>query len=175
MAAFPPSPDLSPHQNPSFISLSLHDSFSLANPAGDAHVANLAVSTALKPSAFSSPPASGGFAVGLQDYGLGPADMAMPSAKRPRHTSHSPSDHELTTDVKPPRKDSDAVVSSASAEVTTPTDARPNPKKRPSISADTIDYPRRRATIAVCIPHPTDRLFPCPTARSTSHKTTAGR
>lgn len=60
---------------------------------------------------------------------------------RPRNMSLSPTDRELSSDVKPPRRGSIVDLDP---------DDRGNPLKR-KFSTDTIDYPRRRATIAVSL------------------------
>lgn len=61
---------------------------------------------------------------------------------RQRTMSQSSTDRDLASDVKTECKGSDNSLSG---------DARPNnPKKRPSTGGDGVDYPRRRATIAVC-------------------------
>jgi hypothetical protein len=58
--------------------------------------------------------------------------------KRPRNMSQSSgTDREMSNDAAPPQQNGP----------TSNNEQRPNPKKRPS--TDTIDYPRRRATIAV--------------------------
>ena len=57
-------------------------------------------------------------------------------------------DRDILNDIKPSLRDS--------VEVSTPGgpgDARVNSKKRASPSGDTVDYPRRRATIAVRYSH----------------------
>jgi len=71
------------------------------------------------------------------------------SELRQRTMSQSSTERDLASEVKAERKGSDNSLSG---------DARPNnPKKRPSTGGDSVDYPRRRATIAVrtLIPAPT--------------------
>lgn len=74
-----------------------------------------------------------GFAVGPDGPMTGDADL------RERTMSQSSAEREIPGDVKPERKGSTVSLTD---------EARPNPKKRPSTSSDTVDYPRRRATIA---------------------------
>ena len=145
MAAIPLSPGLSPLQNLATIAFTppQHPSLSINTQpilSSYSNAVNLAVTTTIRSGSFSSPTASVGFAVESQDNGFGPAE-APPSAKRIRNLSHTSSDHDLLTDIRTPRKDSDTLL--------TPTDSKQNPKKRSSVSGDSLDYPRRRATIAV--------------------------
>jgi hypothetical protein len=133
MGTVPLSPALSPHSlstnNSSFFP---PDSYSLSlSPYADTNSFNL--QAALKANHFAVAVQNQSFAQ-FQNGGLMTEDLKS----RPRNMSQSSTDRELSTDVKPPRKDSDAVADS---------DSRQNPLKRKS--TDTIDYPRRRATIAV--------------------------
>jgi hypothetical protein len=66
--------------------------------------------------------------------------MAGDVKNRARKSSHSSTDRELSIDVKAAEKSS-----IADSDVKTSIDS-PGPRKR--ASADPIDYPRRRATIA---------------------------
>jgi hypothetical protein len=67
--------------------------------------------------------------------------------KRPRNMSQSSgTDREMSNDNTPPAQ-SNGIPPTSNGTNGTGTDPRPATKKRPS--TDTIDYPRRRATIAV--------------------------
>ena len=67
--------------------------------------------------------------------------------KRPRNMSQSSgTDREMSSDLTPPAQ-SNGMPPTSNGSNGAHSESRPNPKKRPS--TDTIDYPRRRATIAV--------------------------
>jgi hypothetical protein len=146
--AVPPTPASSPLDlSTSNFLLYDPDSFFCAEDhqlSFSAHAITLAATDALKSSRYSSPPASVGFAVGGHDDGtrLQRSEQTR-DRKRPRTTSPSSTDREVSVEVKPPRKDSSDTACNS------PVEPKSNPKKRPSVSGDTVDYPRRRATIAV--------------------------
>jgi hypothetical protein len=68
--------------------------------------------------------------------------------KRPRNMSQSSgTDREMSTNGTPPATNQGNTAPSSTISNGTSSEQRPSNKKRPS--TDTIDYPRRRATIAV--------------------------
>lgn len=72
--------------------------------------------------------------------------LSNPFRKRPRNMSQSSgTDREMSNDTPPAQTNGIAPTSNGSNG--TSAEPRPSSKKRPS--TDTIDYPRRRATIAV--------------------------
>jgi hypothetical protein len=74
----------------------------------------------------------------------GSSSLINPFKKRPRNMSQSSgTDREMSTDNTPPAQTNGIAPTSNG----TSSESRPSTKKRPS--TDTIDYPRRRATIAV--------------------------
>jgi hypothetical protein len=129
------SPALSPHSLAATTSSSgpffAPESYSLSFPPYDINEFPFHTPLKAAPHSFSH---SLGFAPLVQNGGL----MSSEDVKtRPRNMSSSSTDRELSSDVKPRRKDSDTLDG----------DSRSNPRKR--ASTDTVDYPRRRATIAV--------------------------
>ena len=73
--------------------------------------------------------------------------LTNPFKKRPRNMSQSSgTDREMSSDLTPPAQSNGTAPTSNGANGTH-SEPRPSTKKRPS--TDTIDYPRRRATIAV--------------------------
>ena len=72
--------------------------------------------------------------------------LGGPFKRRPRNMSQSSgTDREMSNDNTPPA--SNGIAPTSNGTNGTSTEPRPSTKKRPS--TDTIDYPRRRATIAV--------------------------
>lgn len=138
MAGITPSPDVSPVSAATSNGHFPRDSFTLS-------LSNLpdAGSFVLK-SALRSPH--------LLDSpnGLFPSPSSNPFKKRPRNMSQSSgTDREMSNDNTPPAQPNGAAPTSNGTNATS-TEPRPMAKKRPS--TDTIDYPRRRATIAVRLP-----------------------
>lgn len=136
MAGITPSPDVSP--------------VSAATTNGgfprDAFCLNLSAlpdaNTFILKSALTSPhlldPPNGLF--------TGNGGLSNPFKKRPRNMSQSSgTDREMSNDNTPPA--SNGIAPTSNGTNGTSTEPRPSTKKRPS--TDTIDYPRRRATIAV--------------------------
>ncbi|KAI4659099.1 uncharacterized protein J4E92_003904 [Alternaria infectoria] len=135
MAGITPSPDVSP--------------VSAATTNGgfprDAFCLNLSAlpdaNTFILKSALTSPhlldPPNGLF--------TGNGGLSNPFKKRPRNMSQSSgTDREMSNDNTPPA--SNGIAPTSNGTNGTSTEQRPSTKKRPS--TDTIDYPRRRATIA---------------------------
>jgi hypothetical protein len=77
----------------------------------------------------------------------GSGALSNPFKKRPRNMSQSSgTDREMSNDNTPPAQ-THGIAPTSNGSNGTSSEPRPNTKKRPS--TDTIDYPRRRATIAV--------------------------
>jgi hypothetical protein len=137
MAGITPSPDVSPVS-----AATTHGGF-----PRDAFCLNLSTlpdaNTFILKSALTSPH--------LLDSpnGLFPGSLGLsnPFKKRPRNMSQSSgTDREMSNDNTPPAQ-ANGIAPTSNGTNGTSTDSRPSTKKRPS--TDTIDYPRRRATIAV--------------------------
>ncbi|KAF2457545.1 hypothetical protein BDY21DRAFT_28567 [Lineolata rhizophorae] len=137
MAAVTPSPDVSPVSAATTNGHFPHDQFCL-NLAALPDTSNFVLKTALKSPhlALDSPISPNGLYSPSNGILNGPAFK-----KRPRNMSQSSTERDLSGD-KPP------LSAGAAPAATNGADSRQttNPKKRPS--TDTIDYPRRRATIA---------------------------
>jgi len=84
----------------------------------------------------------------------GAGRLSNPFKKRPRNMSQSSgTDREMSNETTPPA--SNGIAPTSNGTDGSGPEPRPATKKRPS--TDTIDYPRRRATIAVqlpSLPHP---------------------
>ena len=138
MAGLTPSPDISPVSAATSNGLFPQDSFCL-NLSALPDSSNFMLKSALRsPHLIGSPNGLFFGGTGLNSY-----------RKRPRNMSQSSgTDREMSTNSTPPathHTGSTAAVSTISNG--THSEQRPPNKKRPS--TDTIDYPRRRATIAV--------------------------
>lgn len=139
MSAITPSPDVSP--------VSAATTNGLQFPRSDSFCLNLStlpdagsfiLKSALRsPHLLESP--NGLFS--------GHGGSSNPFRKRPRNMSQSSgTDREMSSDLTPPAQLNGTAPTSNNGNGSG-TEARPSSKKRPS--TDTIDYPRRRATIAV--------------------------
>jgi hypothetical protein len=126
MAAVTPSPDVSPVSAATTNGQFPRDSFCL-NLSTLPDSSNFVLKSTLKsPHLLESP------------NGFFPTNGVF--KKRPRNMSQSSgTDREMSNDAQPQPNGGGPTSNSS--------EPRPNPKKRPS--TDTIDYPRRRATIAV--------------------------
>jgi hypothetical protein len=137
MTAITPSPDVSPVSAATTSGQFPRDSFCL-NLSTLPDAGNFVLKSALRsPHLLESP--NGLFS--------GHGSLSNPFQKRPRNMSQSSgTDRELSSDLTPPAQ-SNGMAPTSHGSNGTHSESRPNPKKRPS--TDTIDYPRRRATIAV--------------------------
>lgn len=148
MAGVTPSPDVSPVSAATTNGLFPRDSFCL-NLSTLPDASNFVLKSTLKsPHLLESP---GGFY-----SGNGVLNGSF--KKRPRNMSQSSgTDREMSNDnTSPNQPNGTAPTSNGTSE------PRASNKKRPS--TDTIDYPRRRATIAVRLPAPIRRrIFSCDT------------
>lgn len=133
MAGLTPSPDISPVSAATTNGLFPRDSFCL-NLSTLPDASNFMLKSALRsPHLLESP--NGLF--------FGSGGLSNSYRKRPRNMSQSSgTDREMSTNGTPP-----ATNQAGSNALSTSSEQRPSNKKRPS--TDTIDYPRRRATIAV--------------------------
>lgn len=133
MAGITPSPDVSPVSAATTNGQFPRDSFCLNLSTLPDPTSFVLKSTLRSPHLLDSP------------NGLFSASGALsnPFRKRPRNMSQSSgTDREMSNDTPPAHANGMAPTSNG-----TGADSRPTTKKRPS--TDTIDYPRRRATIAV--------------------------
>lgn len=137
MAGLTPSPDISPVSAATTNGLFPRDSFCL-NLSALPDASSFMLKSALRSPHLLESPNGLFFGGGLNSY-----------RKRPRNMSQSSgTDREMSTNGTPP-----ATSQAGSNALTTinsngtSSEPRPSNKKRPS--TDTIDYPRRRATIAV--------------------------
>jgi hypothetical protein len=132
MAAVTPSPDVSPVSAATTNGHFPRDQFCL-NLSNLPDASNFVLKSTLKsPHLLDSP------------TGLFPSPGILNGSfkKRPRNMSQSSgTDREMSHDTTSAPSNSTAPTSNG--------EPRPTTKKRPS--TDTIDYPRRRATIAVCV------------------------
>jgi hypothetical protein len=137
MAAITPSPDVSPVSAATTNGQFPRDSFCL-NLSTLPDAGNFVLKSALRsPHLLESP--NGLFS--------GHGGLSNPFKKRPRNMSQSSgTDREMSNDHTPPAQPNGTAPTSNGSNGTS-TESRPTAKKRPS--TDTIDYPRRRATIAV--------------------------
>lgn len=137
MAAITPSPEISPVSAATTNGGFPRDAFSLnlsALPDANSFVLK---STLRSPHLLESP--NGLFS--------GSGSVNGTFKKRPRNMSQSSgTDREMSNDTTPPAQ-SNAIAPTSNGTNGASTEPRPTNKKRPS--TDTIDYPRRRATIAV--------------------------
>lgn len=136
MAAITPSPDVSPVSAATTNGQFPRDSFCL-NLSTLPDAGSFILKSALRsPHLLESP--NGLFSV----HG----GSSNSFRKRPRNMSQSSgTDREMSSDLTPPAQSNGAPTSHNGNG--TSSESRPSTKKRPS--TDTIDYPRRRATIAV--------------------------
>lgn len=140
MAGITPSPDVSPVSAATTNGQFPRDSFCL-NLSNLPDAGNFVLKSTLRsPHLLESP--NGLFSGG------GGSSLNNPFKKRPRNMSQSSgTDRELSTDHTPPAQANGTAPTSNGTNGGNGSEARPTTKKRPS--TDTIDYPRRRATIAV--------------------------
>jgi hypothetical protein len=137
MAGITPSPDVSPVSAATTNGQFPRDSFCLnLSTLPDAN--NFILKSALRsPHLLESP--NGLFS--------GSSGLNNPFKKRPRNMSQSSgTDREMSNDTPPAQLNGMPPTSNG---INGSAEPRPTTKKRPS--TDTIDYPRRRATIAVCL------------------------
>lgn len=137
MAGLTPSPDISPVSAATTNGLFPRDSFCL-NLSSLPDASSFMLKSALRsPHLLESPN-------GLY---FGSGGLSNSYRKRPRNMSQSSgTDREMSTNGTPPATNQAGAPSSTISNGTS-SEPRPPNKKRPS--TDTIDYPRRRATIAV--------------------------
>ena len=138
MAGLTPSPDISPVSAATTNGLFPQDSFCL-NLSALPDSSNFMLKSALRsPHLIGSPNGLFFGGTGLNSY-----------RKRPRNMSQSSgTDREMSTNSTPPATHHTGSITAVSTISNgTHSEQRPPNKKRPS--TDTIDYPRRRATIAV--------------------------
>jgi hypothetical protein len=135
MAELTPSPDISPVSAPTTNGLFPRDSFCL-NLSTLPDASNFMLKSALRsPYLLDSP--NGLF--------FGSGGLSNAYRKRPRNMSQSSgTDREMSTNGTPPATNQAFTRTLSNG---TSSEQRPPNKKRPS--TDTLDYPRRRATIAV--------------------------
>lgn len=154
MACVTPSPDVSPVSAATTNGHFPRDSFSL-NLSTLPDASSFVLKSALKsPHLLESP------------NGFGPSNGILNGTfkKRPRNMSQSSgTDREMSSEAAQSQPNGAPPTSNGP-------EPRPTTKKRPS--TDTIDYPRRRATIAV--PQPSPRMHSSPIDMQTSAKS-AGR
>lgn len=137
MAGITPSPDVSPVSAATTNGQFPRDSFCLnLSTLSDSN--NFVLKSALRsPHLLESP--NGLFS--------GHSALSNPFKKRTRNMSQSSgTDREMSSEITPPAQPNGAAPTSNGINGTH-AETRPTAKKRPS--TDTIDYPRRRATIAV--------------------------
>lgn len=164
MAAITPSPDVSPVSAATTNGHFPRDSFCL-NLSTLPDPTSFVLKSALRsPHLLDSP---NGLFSGPGGAGAGAGALSNPFKKRPRNMSQSSgTDREMSNDTPPATTTHGSVSASNGASSTgcanttdgngitnanitsTSAEPRPSTKKRPS--TDAIDYPRRRATIAVC-------------------------
>jgi hypothetical protein len=139
MAGITPSPEVSPVSAATTNGQFPRDSFCL-NLSTLPDTANFVLKSALRsPHLLESP--NGLFS----PHG----GLNNPFKKRPRNMSQSSgTDREMSSELTPPAQ-SNGTAPTSNGINGTHSESRPNSKKRPS--TDTIDYPRRRATIAVLL------------------------
>jgi hypothetical protein len=137
MAGITPSPEVSPVSAATTNGQFPRDSFCL-NLSTLPDAGNFVLKSALRsPHLLESP--NGVFS--------GNSGLNNPFKKRPRNMSQSSgTDREMSSDLTPPAQ-SNGTAPTSNGTNGNHTEPRPVTKKRPS--TDTIDYPRRRATIAV--------------------------
>jgi hypothetical protein len=135
MASITPSPDVSPVSAATTNGQFPRDSVCL-NLSTLPDAGNFILKSALRsPHLLESP------------NGLFSGDSSNPFRKRPRNMSQSSgTDREMSSELTPPAQ-SNGTAPTSNGTNGSNTEPRPSSKKRPS--TDTIDYPRRRATIAV--------------------------
>jgi hypothetical protein len=139
MTAITPSPDISPVSAATTNGQFPQDSFCL-NLSTLPDTGNFALKSALRsPHLLESP----------NGFFSGRGGLSNSFTKRPRNMSQSSgTDREMSSDLTPPAQ-SNGMPPTSNGTNGNHSEPRPNPKKRPS--TDTIDYPRRRATIAVLL------------------------
>ena len=139
MAGITPSPDVSPVSSATTNGRFPRDAFCLnlsTLPDANSFVLKSALTS---PHLLDSP--NGLFS--------GAGRLSNPFKKRPRNMSQSSgTDREMSNENTPPA--SNAIAPTSNGSNGSNAEPRPASKKRPS--TDTIDYPRRRATIAVQLP-----------------------
>jgi hypothetical protein len=148
MAGLTPSPDISPVSAATTNGLFPRDSFCL-NLSTLPDAGSFVLKSALRsPHLLESPN-------GLFFGGTG---LRNSYRKRPRNMSQSSgTDREMSTNGTPPATNqAGSTAPTSTISNSTSSEQRPPNKKRPS--TDTIDYPRRRATIAV-LQHAASSLF----------------
>lgn len=138
MAGITPSPDISPVSAATTNGLFPQDSFCL-NLSTLPDTSNFMLKSALRsPHLLESP----------NGFFFGSSGLSKSYRKRPRNMSQSSgTDREMSTNGTPPASHHAGGTALSTISSGTGGEPRPLNKKRPSI--DTIDYPRRRATIAV--------------------------
>jgi hypothetical protein len=141
MAGITPSPDVSPVSAATTNGGFPRDAFCLnlsALPDANSFILKSALTS---PHLLDSP----------NGFFSGSGGLSNPFRKRPRNMSQSSgTDREMSNDNTPPAQ-TNGIAPTSNGTNGTSTEPRSSTKKRPS--TDTIDYPRRRATIAVQQPY----------------------